>query len=210
MKDEDRQLDPTDIDWEGVALKCHSQYEVLGLVLSILGRAPPEATRRSHHLPLLILCVKFIILVAGESPKNSAPTLVSIMFTEDDGNFKVQVACSPPERADQEVRLGESAAKDRPDLNVVMGTTILHGGKDISRKKFQKLRGLIKHVRCDILENKCGYRLPGKDVARKVCAFPTHAIPVSGFHLEVIRVPPSLNKLRPPPLLPQHRVQLLG
>ena len=179
LKDEDTRLDPIDIDWEGVALKCHSQYEILGLVLSILGRAPPEATRRSHHLPLLILCVKFVILAAGESPKNSAPTLVSIMFTEDDGDFKVQVACSPPEPADQEV-LGEIADKDSPDLNVVMGTTILHGGKDIFRKKFQKLRGLIKQVRSEILENKCGYRLPGKDTARKVCAFPTHLISISG------------------------------
>lgn len=29
------ELDPVDIDWEGVTLRCYSQYEVLGLVLSI-------------------------------------------------------------------------------------------------------------------------------------------------------------------------------
>ena len=131
-----------------------------------------------------------MILATGESPKNSAPTLVSIMFTEDDGDFKVQVACSPPERADQEVRLEESATTDSPDLNVVMGTTIPHGGKDILRKKFQKLRGLIKHVRSETLEKKCGYRLPGENIARKVCAFPTHLISISGFSLEVIRITP--------------------
>lgn len=37
---DEQRLDPMDIDWENVQLKCHSQYEVLGLVLSILGRAP--------------------------------------------------------------------------------------------------------------------------------------------------------------------------
>lgn len=46
LSPEGTELDPFDIEWEGVLLKCHSQYEVLGLVFSVLGRAPPRATRR--------------------------------------------------------------------------------------------------------------------------------------------------------------------
>ncbi len=154
-----KNLDPVDIVWEGVTLQCHSQYELLGLVLSILGRAPPGATRRNHHLPLLILCVNFVILAAGKQAKKSAPSLVSIMFTDDDGDFKVQMTCNSPE-----------LTPNGPDLNVVMGSIILQGKPDLPKESIEETRTAIGDVRYDFLENKGGYKLPGRYSSRKgVC-----------------------------------------
>lgn len=168
-----KDLDPVDINWEGVVLKCHSQYEILGLVLSILGRAPPEATRRNHHLPLLILCVRFVILAAGEQPKIDAPTSVSIMFTDDDGECMVQVACSspdPPGLGDIDNGTGFDAVTECSDLNVVIGTTVLLGKTDFLNNSIRDLRRLIRLVRYDFLEKAGGYRLPGTEVScDKVC-----------------------------------------
>ena len=91
-------LDLIDFEWEGVKLPCYSYYDVLITVLSVLGRAPTGATRHNHHLALLIVIARFVIVVAGEQAKTLAPNLVSIMFT------------------DEEV--------DPDDLNVIMGATI--------------------------------------------------------------------------------------
>ena len=49
--------------WEGFDLPCYSQYDLLVPVLSILARALQGATRRNHHLALLVICAKFLILV---------------------------------------------------------------------------------------------------------------------------------------------------
>ena len=169
-----RQVDPFDVDWESVRLRCHSQYELLGLVLSILGRAPPGATRRNHHLPLLVLCVRFVILAAGDKPKKSAPTLVSIMFTDDDdGDFKVQVACDVPECPELEDPVdgsGLSTITESADLNVIMGTTVFQGRTDLPEAGKQTLRSLILDARYDFLANEGGYSLPGRDVDQGTCS----------------------------------------
>ena len=166
-------LDPIDINWESVHLKCHSQYEVLGLVLSILGRAPPGATRHDHHLPLLILCVRFVLLAAGEKPKRSAPSLVSIMFTDDDdGDFQVQVACDVPECPELEDPVdgpGLSAITESADLNFIMGTTIFQARTDLPEGAKQSLRTLMLDARYDFLANEGGYTLPGRDVGQGNC-----------------------------------------
>ena len=57
-------LDQILLEWEGVSLPCHSYYDVLVIVLSILGMAPTGANRHNHHLGLLIILAKFVILVA--------------------------------------------------------------------------------------------------------------------------------------------------
>ena len=174
-------FDPIDIKWESVHLKCHSQYEVLGLVLSILGRAPCEATRSNHHLPLLILYAKFVILAAGNKPKKSAPHLVSIMFTEDDGDLKLQVAVNLPvcpELEDPVIGPGLSTVAYNPDLNIIMGSTILQGRTDLPDYKIKNLRKLMQHNRYDFLENEGGYGLPGKDVVVKVSIFSAQRVSV--------------------------------
>lgn len=125
------------------------------------------ATRSNHHLPLLILCVKFVILAAGDAPKKSAPNLVSIMFTEDDGDFKVQVAVSELESPVD----GQGVSTANSDLNVVMGSTIFQGKTDLPANNIQELRRLIQNTRYDFLENESGYKLPGRDVGMKVCIF---------------------------------------
>ena len=104
-------LDRIDFEWEGVKLPCHSYYDVLITVLSILGRAPIGATRHNHHLALLIIIARFIIVVAGEQAKTLAPNLVSIMFL------------------DEEV--------DPDGLNIVMGATIPQSDdfKEVIRKR---------------------------------------------------------------------------
>ncbi len=79
-----RKLDQVLFDWEGVSLPCHSYYDVLAAVLSILGRAPTGATRQNHHLALLIVLAKFLAVVAGDRAKTLAPNQVSIMFTDEE------------------------------------------------------------------------------------------------------------------------------
>lgn len=81
---EAQKLDPILLEWEGVNLPCHSYYDVLVIVLSILGRAPNEATRHNHHLALLIVLAKFVMVVAGKNAKSVAPNLVSIMFIDEE------------------------------------------------------------------------------------------------------------------------------
>lgn len=73
-----------DFEWEGVSLPCHSYYDVLTSVVSVLGRAPTGATRHNHHLALLIVLANFLIVLAGERAKTLAPNLVSIMFTNEE------------------------------------------------------------------------------------------------------------------------------
>lgn len=178
MTTDERQLDPFDVNWESVRLRCHSQYELLGLVLSILGRAPLGASRRDHHLPLLILCVRFIILAAGNKPKSSAPYLVSIMFTEDDGDFKVQVACDVPQCPGLEDLLDGKTITDGPGLNVIMGSTILQGKTDLPKENAGDLRRSMVDARCDFLVNEGGYVLPEKNAGDKVCTDPAQRLSI--------------------------------
>ena len=95
---EEKELDRIDFQWEGITLPCHSYYDVLATVLSILGQATTGATRHNYHLALLIILARFFIVVAGDRAKVIAPNLVSIMFTDE--------------------------AIDEDDLNVIMGATI--------------------------------------------------------------------------------------
>ena len=85
-KTETEELDQIPFDWEGVILPCHSYYDVLAAVWSILGRAPLGATRHNHYLALLIVLAKFLVVVAGDRAKTLAPNLVSIMFTDEEIN----------------------------------------------------------------------------------------------------------------------------
>ena len=113
-----------------------------------------------------------MILAAGGTPKRSAPNLVSIMFTEDDGDFKVQVACSVPVYPELGNSVdGPGVSTENPDLNVIMGSTILQGKTDLPQHNIQELRRLIRNTRYDFLENEGGYELPGRDVAKTVCTF---------------------------------------
>ena len=68
----------------GVNLPCHSYYDVVASTRSILGRRPIGATRHNHHLALLIVLAKFLIVVAGDGAKTHAPNLVSIMFADEE------------------------------------------------------------------------------------------------------------------------------
>ena len=68
----------------GVNLPCHSYYNIIASILSILSRAPIGATRHNHHLALLIVLAKFLIVVAGDRAKTHAPNLVSIMFADEE------------------------------------------------------------------------------------------------------------------------------
>ena len=114
-----------------------------------------------------------MVLAAGEQPKMSAPATVSIMFTDDDGESKIQVACNLASRQELENPgdgPGLSAVTDSADLNVVMGSTIAQGKRDFPGKIRKKLRNSIRHDRYDFLEDKGGYILPGKDVPYKVCS----------------------------------------
>lgn len=87
-----------EFEWEGVNLPCHSYYDVVASILSILGRSPTGATRHNHHLALLIVLAKFLTVVAGDRAKTHAPNLVSIMFTDEE--------------------------TDADGLNIIMGATI--------------------------------------------------------------------------------------
>ena len=84
-----------------------------------------------------------MILAAGEKPKMSAPNVVSIMFTDDDGESKIQVACNLAECP------GLENPVDGPDLNVVMGSTILQGKTDIRKEHLTEIRSSIRDVRYD-------------------------------------------------------------
>lgn len=77
------ELDQIPFIWEGISLPCHSYYDVLTIILSILWRARIGATRQSHHLVLLIILAKFMTVVAGDKAKTIAPNLVSTMFTDE-------------------------------------------------------------------------------------------------------------------------------
>lgn len=132
-------LDPKPFNWEGVDLPCCSQYDLLKLVLSILGRAPQGANRRNHHLALLIVCAKFLILAAGEKPKRDAPGLVSITFVDEDDSK------SPIELTE---RLEESHG-----LNVLLGATIpMH----------KTFKNQIREKRYDFLDEEGNFCLPGR------------------------------------------------
>ena len=75
-----------DFEWEGIRLPCHSYYDVLARVLSVLGRASTGATRHNHHLALFIILANSFTVVAGGSAKVTAPYLVSVMFTNEEGD----------------------------------------------------------------------------------------------------------------------------
>lgn len=85
------------------------------------------------------------------------------MFTDDDGDFKVQMTCNSPE-----------LTPNRPDLNVVMGSTILQGNPGLpedATKKRRKLRNSIRDARYDFLEDRGRYKLPGRNVGHKGCCY---------------------------------------
>lgn len=112
---ENNKLDRIEFDWEGVSLPCHSFYDVLATVLSILGAASTGNARHSHHLALLIILAKFLTVIAGNQAKTLAPRGVSIMFTNEAVN---------------------------PDgLNIIMGASIpAHDAlKDVIRQSRYKL-----------------------------------------------------------------------
>lgn len=126
--------------WEGVDLPCCSQYDLLKLVLSILGRAPRGANRRNHHLALLIMCAKFFVLAAGEKPKRDATNLVSITFGDEDED-------NPP------IELADSLEKSQ-ELNVRLDATV---------PKHRELKNKIRRMRYDFLIEEGKFCLPGFD-----------------------------------------------
>ena len=112
FQSEAKLLDLVLLEWEAVSLICHSYYDVMVIVLSILGRAPMGATRHNHHLALLIILAKFVMVTGGEHAKTTAPNLVSILFI------------------DEEI--------DADGLNIIMGATIpMH---DILKEEIRKKR----------------------------------------------------------------------
>lgn len=135
-----------------------------------------------------------MILAAGNHLKKSAPNLVSIMFTDDDGDFKVQVACSSPKSPELDSSVtgpGADAVTDSPELNLVMGATILQGRTDFPSGTHEKLRCLIRLVRYDSLANRAGYTLPGVNVAKKVCEH--HLVTSDCFFSRVLRMRSNID-----------------
>lgn len=158
-------------------------HAIRGTWSSLVDARPstPLEPLNNHHLLLLILCGKLVILAAGKKPKNTAPILVSIVFTTDCGDFKVQIACSLSDCPELETPVdgwGLSAVTDCPEVNAVMGTTILPGETDSWKRSSRKFRRLIRLVRYDFVESEGTYGLPGKDVARKVWMFSTQTVPI--------------------------------
>ena len=98
FKNEADKLLESPFEWENVNLPCHSDYDTLPTILSMLGRAPTGATRHNHHLALLLVLAKFIIVIAGHKASSLAPNVVSIMFFDEE----VEEDC----------------------LNIIMGSTI--------------------------------------------------------------------------------------
>lgn len=132
-------LDPKPFHWERVDLPCCSQYDLLKLVLSTLGRAPPGADRRNHHLALLIVCTKFLILAAGEKPKRDAPGLVSIMFVDDESESPIEPT---------------GGLEESQGLNVIVGATIpMH----------KTFKNKIRQKRYVFLDEEGNFCLPGFD-----------------------------------------------
>lgn len=75
--------DPKEVIWQGKITQMYTQYDLLCYALSILGRAPRGAKRKTHHYPLLLLCTKFLTLAAAVQGKKE-PFLANITFVDEE------------------------------------------------------------------------------------------------------------------------------
>ena len=80
-----------DLDWAGVTVPFHTLYQLLGFVLS-QSTAPPNATRRNHWGPLILLFGKWCIALGGGS---AAPSMVCVIFDEAQPNATATLSVVP-------------------------------------------------------------------------------------------------------------------